>query len=66
MMNREYDKFYMSPKRRRRKDVKVREWLMKTGNNFLVCPYVHMAIEANGASPCCMGKPLIPNITGKK
>lgn len=35
------------------------DWLMQPGNNFCAMPYVHMAIESNGAiRPCCMGDPL--------
>ena len=45
---------------------RAREWLMKPGNNFCSMPYSHMAIESNGdIRPCCMGKPLDINMSGK-
>lgn len=59
-------KFYsLDPDEKRRRRDKVMEWLAEPGNNFCTMPYVHMAIEANGAiRPCCMGKPLDLNIDG--
>ena len=59
-------KFYQRPETEKKYRLEVvRDWL--SNNNFCALPYVHMAIEANGAiRPCCMGKPLDLNITGKK
>ena len=54
-------------KKKKKKQIrrdKVREWLMQPNNNFCSLPYAHMAIEANGAIHCCMGKPPDVNISG--
>jgi|TARA_B100001105_G_scaffold254687_1_gene251191 organic radical activating enzyme len=49
-----------------RKD-EIRKWLNKKGNNFCAMPFIHMAIESNGAiKPCCMAKKFKDlNIKGK-
>ena len=34
-------------------------WLLQPGNNYCALPYMHMAVESNGAiRPCCMGYPI--------
>lgn len=43
----------------------VSNWLSAEGNNFCAMPYIHLAIEGNGAIlPCCMGSP-ITDVDGK-
>ena len=45
---------------------KVSTWLLEPGNNFCSLPFMHMAIEANGAiRPCCIGKPFDLNIRNR-
>lgn len=61
------NKFFNLPieEKNRRREI-VRDWLCKPGNNFCTMPYAHMAVESDGAvRPCCMGKPLNINVSGK-
>ncbi len=53
-------------KRNKELNKKLQDWLAKPGNNFCALPFMHMAIESDGAiRPCCMGDKFDLNIKGK-